>query len=409
MKLTVNGRAVTAAPEPRTQLADFIREHLNLTGTHIGCEHGVCGACTLLLDGAPARSCITYAVACDGAEVTTIEGLDSDEVATELRAAFTREHALQCGYCTPSMLISARDLVWRLAEPDEREIRLGLSGNLCRCTGYVGIVRAVMSVIAERRARGIEPVPGGGRECLGPAGSHPVGIYQGGQPSDEPFPLPGGEGTDRPVGEVGALVGTDEQAIGDFTPAVTFEQQFTVAHSPEAVFAAFGRLNDVAACLPGAVLTTTPTPDRAEGEFRVRLGPITAVFHGVARIENAPETLSGRIIGTGRDARSRSSTRGQVRYHLLPLGGGAATRVDVTVGYTLSGALAQFGRPGLVKDLAGRLTAEFARNLERSLSGDAPAPASAELNGAALIFAMLRDRFSAVLRRISVWRSGRSR
>ena len=83
MKLTVNGRAVTAAPEPRTQLADFIREHLNLTGTHIGCEHGVCGACTLLLDGAPARSCITYAVACDGADVTTIEGLDSDEVATE--------------------------------------------------------------------------------------------------------------------------------------------------------------------------------------------------------------------------------------------------------------------------------------------------------------------------------------
>ena len=121
------------------------------------------------------------------------------------------------------------------------------------------------------------------------------------------------------------------------------------------------------------------------------------------------ETLSGRIIGTGRDARSRSSTRGQVRYHLLPLGGGAATRVDVTVGYTLSGALAQFGRPGLVKDLAGRLTAEFARNLERSLSGDAPAPASAELNGAALIFAMLRDRFSAVLRRISAGRSGRSR
>ena len=141
--LTVNQRAVRALAEPRTNLADFVREKLDLTGTHLGCEHGVCGACTVLLDGVPARSCITYAVACEGAEVTTIEGLDEDDIATELRAAFTREHALQCGYCTPGMLVSARDLVLRLPQADERLIRVGLSGNLCRCTGYVGIVRAV--------------------------------------------------------------------------------------------------------------------------------------------------------------------------------------------------------------------------------------------------------------------------
>src|ERR1700693_1786032 len=166
--LSVNARVVKASVEPRTHLADFLREGLDLTGTHLGCEHGVCGACTLLLDDMPARSCITYAVACDGARVTTIEGLDDDEIMIELRAAFSREHALQCGYCTPGMLISARDLVRRLPSADERSVRVGLSGNLCRCTGYVGIVRAVCSVIEERRRRGIQPVPGGGHSALGP-------------------------------------------------------------------------------------------------------------------------------------------------------------------------------------------------------------------------------------------------
>jgi len=169
--LHVNRRAVEVSAEPRTSLADFVRDKLDLTGTHLGCEHGVCGACTVLLDGVPARSCITYAVACEGADVTTIEGLDEDEVTTELRAAFTREHALQCGYCTPGMLVSARDLVLRLPDADERRIRVGLSGNLCRCTGYVGIVRAVQSVIEARRARNIAPQTGGGRTSLGPAGS----------------------------------------------------------------------------------------------------------------------------------------------------------------------------------------------------------------------------------------------
>ncbi len=130
LALTVNDRAVDAVIEPRTNLADFVRDKLDLTGTHLGCEHGVCGACTLLLDDVPARSCITFAVTCGGARVTTIEGLDKDEVATELRAAFTREHALQCGYCTPGMLASARDLVLRLPDADEQRIRVGLSGNL---------------------------------------------------------------------------------------------------------------------------------------------------------------------------------------------------------------------------------------------------------------------------------------
>jgi len=164
----------------------------------------------VLLDGVPARSCITYAVACEGTEVTTIEGLDEDAVTVELRAAFTREHALQCGYCTPGMLVSARDLVLRLPQADERLIRVGLSGNLCRCTGYVGIVRAVQSVIEARRARNIAPEPGGGRKILGPVGSgHSL---RGGADPAEPMRLVENERT-SPVAD------RSVDSIPNFTPA----------------------------------------------------------------------------------------------------------------------------------------------------------------------------------------------
>ena len=153
--LTVNGKPVEADVAPRTHLADFLREQLLLTGTHIGCEHGICGACTVEIDGEIARSCITYAVACDGARVRTIEGFDDDAPMARLRQAFTEAHALQCGYCTPGMLIAARDLVRRKAGLSRAEIRTEMSGNLCRCTGYMGIVDAIERVMAERRhARG---------------------------------------------------------------------------------------------------------------------------------------------------------------------------------------------------------------------------------------------------------------
>jgi carbon-monoxide dehydrogenase small subunit len=149
--LTVNGKRVQADVEPRTHLADFLRESQGLTGTNLGCEHGVCGACTIEIDGAPSRSCIAFAAACDGATVRTIEGFDDDAVMEQLRAAFTAEHALQCGYCTPGMLVTARDIVTRLPDADEARIRKELSGNLCRCTGYMGIVRAIQRVLASRR------------------------------------------------------------------------------------------------------------------------------------------------------------------------------------------------------------------------------------------------------------------
>src|SRR5215510_14266915 len=147
--LTVNGRPVEAEVAPRLSLADFLREHLLLTGTHIGCEHGICGACTVQIDGEIARSCITYAVACDGATIRTIESFDDDALMARLRRAFTEAHALQCGYCTPGMLITARDLVRRKRDLSRLQIRQEMSGNLCRCTGYMGIVDAIARVMDE--------------------------------------------------------------------------------------------------------------------------------------------------------------------------------------------------------------------------------------------------------------------
>jgi carbon-monoxide dehydrogenase small subunit len=331
-----------------------------------------------LLDDMPARSCITFAAACDGAHVTTIEGLDNDEVATELRLAFSREHALQCGYCTPGMLISARDLVLRLETSDERTIRIGMSGNLCRCTGYVGIVRAIRSVIDARRSRGIAPVPGAGRQKLGPVGSG-NGALQKSTSTVGPKTAV----TDEPPGDHAAM------PVPDFVPDKNFDEHFTVAFPPGKVFDMFGDVKRVAACLPGATLTATPSPDRAEGQIGVKLGPISASFRGAVRIERDAATLSGRIIGIGNDQRSRSSTQGDIRYRLLPRDDGASTRVELSIGYSLRGFLAQIAREGLVRDLAKRLTAEFARNLGLSLSGAAPEQPK-QLNGLMLAFDLLK-------------------
>ena len=159
IRLTVNGTAFEREVEPRRLLADFLREDLGLIGTHVGCEHGVCGACTILLDGDSARSCLTLAVQADGSEVETVEGLGTVDALHPLQRAFREHHALQCGFCTPGMLMAALDLLRKHPSPSEREVREGLSGNLCRCTGYEHIVRAVRA--AAEAASAPEPASAG--------------------------------------------------------------------------------------------------------------------------------------------------------------------------------------------------------------------------------------------------------
>ena len=144
--LTVNGKARSGHAEPRTLLSDFLRHELKLFGTHVGCEHGVCGACTVDIDGRAVRSCLRFAVQADGAEIGTVEGLAKDGALSPLQEAFRRRHALQCGFCTPGILISATQFLETVPDPTEDEVRDMLSGHICRCTGYEGMVRAILDV-----------------------------------------------------------------------------------------------------------------------------------------------------------------------------------------------------------------------------------------------------------------------
>jgi aerobic-type carbon monoxide dehydrogenase small subunit (CoxS/CutS family) len=158
MKVTfeVNGKAAVVNVEPRMTLADCLRQNLGLTGTHLGCEHGVCGSCTLLVDGRAVRSCLTLAVQVEGSKVTTVEGLSNEHTLTPLQAAFRKHHALQCGFCTPGMITTLHALLSEEPYADEERIRDVLSGNLCRCTGYIPIIEAALDARAEYQAQKVE-------------------------------------------------------------------------------------------------------------------------------------------------------------------------------------------------------------------------------------------------------------
>ena len=361
IQLTVNGEEVHALVEPRTHLADFLRDQQRLTGTHLGCEHGVCGACTILIDGQPARSCITYAVQCEGAEVRTVEGFEDDALMKELRAAFSREYALQCGFCTPGMLIAARDLVLRVPNADERRIREEMSGNLCRCTGYVGIVRAILSVVRARSASNETPV------AETPKAPAPRFTPVEAQKDERVQAAPVGAGT-------------------------RIEDQVTVKHALERVWATFADMPAVAACLPGAEITES-TGDAVKGRISVKFGPMRAAFAGSATLERDERAKRGVIRGAGQDALSSSRARGDIAYQLSDAGAGA-TRIAISIDYSLQGPLAQFSRGGLVKELVGRMVADFGRNLDAHLAGSTQR--AQELDAGGVFWKWIWSRFKAI-------------
>jgi carbon-monoxide dehydrogenase small subunit len=357
LSLTVNGRAVDGSVEPRTQLADFLREHLHLTGTHLGCEQGVCGACTVLIDGKPQRSCIAYALDCDGGSVTTIEGFDDDPVMAELRTAFSKHHGLQCGFCTPGMLVTARDIVLRLGDVQEARIRDELSGNLCRCTGYVGIVAAIRAVCAGRTPTAMAAPP-----------RQPIA-------------------TSIAVAPIAPVAPTILPAAA--TPqGPHLSERIALAAVPDTVWAALADLRAVAACLPGAEIETIDG-DRISGRLRVALGPITASFAGEGAATRDDATRTGRLSGRGRDRGTGSAVTGEANYAVGPDGSG--TEITITLSWRLTGALAQFARTDLVQAVARRLLATFAANLEALIAGNAPTlPRPLGLFG--LLWALIRAR-----------------
>lgn len=390
--MRINGAVVEVEVEPRTHLADYVREQQFLTGTHIGCEHGVCGACTVLIDGSPARSCITYAVACEGAQVTTIEGLRDDPVIADLRDAFSANHALQCGYCTPAMLISCRDIVMRLPDADEPRIRLELSGNLCRCTGYVGIVAAVKEVLKKRKASGGAAIAL--RTGLGPVGAHAAAA----RPSERTVRR--APAADQAPAVAPQETISDQQWRAVETDGVELLESFRVPYSRVQVWKFFEDLERVVRCMPGARLVKPAVEGRAEGEVNVKLGPIVSAFAGSVDVERDAARFSGVVRGAGRDAKSGSNARAIISYQVQVLSG-TSSRVDISVKFLLTGALAQFGRSGLVKDVADHLTQMFASNLEAALSGKPISDsASAMLDAGLVARAALWNRIRAFFARL---------
>jgi len=351
--VTINGQAEALNIEPRLNLADFVREDLLLTGTHVGCEQGICGACTVVRDGRPIRSCITSAVSCEGSQVRTIESYDSDALMIRLREAFSKEHALQCGFCTPGMLITAQDIVRRFAGQDisDQHIRYELSGNLCRCTGYVGIVRAIQSVLQSYK----------GESRPEAAMCNELGALDLPDLNDIPFE----EGT----GNESKASATRSMAEGN---GRRIETQFDIAYPAESVWPILhDELPAVVACLPGAELSSLNEDGKLEGFFNVKLGPVSARINGEGKVTFDDSRWHGQVSGHGSDSRSNSRAKGSLSFELEALDE-SNTRMTVSISFEMSGALAQFSRSGLVEEIIGVLIDQFRQNFGRHLAGEAP-------------------------------------
>jgi aerobic carbon-monoxide dehydrogenase small subunit len=383
VQLTVNGKKVEADVPPRLHLADFLREKLLLTGTHIGCEHGVCGACTVEIDGEIARSCITYAVACDGSAVRTIEGFDDDTLMEKLRQAFSREHALQCGYCTPGMLIAARDLLQRKSGLDRASIRHEMSGNLCRCTGYIGIVNAIVRLSDEAQGLAHKPTTRLGTapnlaaeeadETTRRLGTSVVPSARAAREKPEHVPERRGPARKR----IGVMVDPIVTDMG----TTRLSQRFTIDQPREKVWQLLQDPAKVAGLIPGVTLDTV-SDTLVTGQIALRLGPIKATFKGSGTVKRAENDYRQTIAGRGDDRRSGSIAEGQLDCALRAVEqtGAQATEVKINLSYSLRGPLAQFGRSNLVRDVVAQIAETFAENLDAVLSDErSPIAPAAEL------------------------------
>jgi aerobic carbon-monoxide dehydrogenase small subunit len=372
LTLNVNGVEVRREVAPRLHLADFVRDELGLTGTHIGCEHGVCGACTVIVDGRPVRACLSYTVCCAGSDVRTIESFDDDPVMDMLRCAFSRHHALQCGYCTPGMLATAYDIVTRLPHADEGRIREELSGNLCRCTGYIGIVAAIRDVLSHGPHRSAVPIVD--RAAFAASTLAPI------------IMAPQAEGTalTLPAGELRV-----PQAIEGGTHLT---RTMTVPVPVERLWATLQDVETVARCIRGASIETIMPDGTIEGTLQVTIGPMRARFRGAARLSLDAAARRGEVRGSGGDDISRSRAQGVIGFAARS-GSGANSELALTMTYKLGGPLAQFGRPVIVETVVDHLLSEVAANLVRASRGG-PVNSAKAIGGigfaARTLFAMLR-------------------
>jgi carbon-monoxide dehydrogenase small subunit len=411
--LAVNGEPVRLRLPPRVTLADALRDHLGLTGTHLGCEHGVCGMCTVLVDGQAARSCLLFACQLEGAEVVTVEGLGRPGELHPLQRAFGERHALQCGFCTPAFLLSAYDLLSRRPDVSPGELPGELSGVLCRCTGYRNILTAVGEVAAQYRDGGLPapgnctPGPGGptaragrsARVSLGSSGSFSLNDLS---PASPVQPAPTGAG---PEPDVVQLPGGP--------PTFTTTVASTLAVPPADVWRVLSDVDLVARCLPGAVLTEDLGDDRYRGRARVGVGPVRLSFRGLAHVTARDEehrTL--RVLAQGRDA-GGAQTQAEIVVRAEPTGeeaaagggagagagGGAGCRLTAEARVYLTGRIAQFGR-ALAGDVSRRLFEQFADAVEQTATaGETPQGPPASPSALRLLIGAVADRLRALFRR----------
>ncbi|GAA5120510.1 2Fe-2S iron-sulfur cluster-binding protein [Pseudonocardia adelaidensis] len=373
--MTVNGSEVTVRVPPRMHLADALRDQLGLTGTHLGCEHGVCGMCTVLVDGAAARACLLFAVQCEGAEIVTVEGLGTQEDQHPLQRAFSAHHGLQCGFCTPGMLMSSFDLLADGASVEPDELPVEMSGVLCRCTGYRGILAAVADVAAEH-PDGL-PLP---RNCR-----PRTIIRRGTEQAVSEYEAPSTRIHSRPV----------ELPTG--APSATVEVRTELGVPVDKVWEVLDDFHRLAACLPGAELVEVLGDDRYRGRATVALGPVKLAFDGLAQVVER-EGHRMRVAAQGADT-GGSTTQADIRLRTEP-GTAGGTVLEADAALFLSGRIAQFGR-ALAGDVSKRMFEQFAAAVEENArTGKAPATPAKPPGVLALLAAAVGARLRAALRRI---------
>lgn len=377
VSFTVNGTPATLRLPARVTLSDALRDHLGLTGTHVGCEHGVCGMCTVLVDGQAARACLLFAVQLDGAEIVTVEGLGKPDDLHPLQRSFGRNHALQCGFCTPGFLMSSYDLLTTKPAVRSDELPTELSGVICRCTGYRNIVTAVRETQSEF-PEGIPAAGNWGTRAL-------VGRATG---------RVGGE-TPAPQAAEGRVA--TEIVLPDGAPTIAVQIAKDVGVDAGRMWTVFDDIHLLARCIPGAELTAELGEDTYAGRVRLSVGPVKLTFQGIARIlEHDRASGRMRVQAQGQDT-GGAQTHADIELRTETGSDGTVLHTDAKV--YLTGRIAQFGRT-LAGDVSRRMFEQFAAAVaETATSGQTPERPAKPPSATKLLLGTLLNRIKLALQR----------
>jgi carbon-monoxide dehydrogenase small subunit len=386
--LTINGTSVTLDVDPRHTLADTLRTRAGLTGVHLGCEHGVCGMCTVLIDGKAMRSCLIFTAQLDGAEITTIEALGKPDDLHPLQQAFHTHHALQCGFCTPAFLLSTYELLRDNPGLDGVDLPAELSGVLCRCTGYQGILDAVRDT-ASRYPHGVPP-PGN-------VGENRALAVRLGQASGPAVPAAAAAAT-ADAGTTGdpAPPSPGEVEVPTGEPSATVDVTTGLAVTADAVWALLTDIPRTARCIPGAELDQQVSDDTYTGHIQIAAGPLRFRFAGTVRVidtDHQDRTL--HLAATGKDT-GGSTARADLHLHVEPTATGSTIRANAKL--FLAGRIARFGR-SLAGDISRGLFEQFGDNVQATLTGGETASTTSTEPQPLRIGPLLRSTLATLLDR----------